>query len=654
MAAFSSNFRLLFACGLLALAAPTRVLSQEKSNAEYKRIERNVFKAQGILSGCRQEDKDDSRELLNHVSKSMIQSFAGAPSSQCQPQDSMNYLVQRLQNYHVMAFSVKQAEDDQYRAEFSRALRLKALKNALMTFLDAEARYNLQHPEPQAMYKVATAVKEVCKDSNGKETCDGVTKAELEKLTKEYRAAFAKTGQKPISLATAQEYVNGNLAFLNMLYEPVHQATENLRSATKPLDNPTSREIYEKQTAFAIKHQVLPKSKAYDQARLRYMEAIRQADGLLLYTKAVKNEVDKRTAGHYSVKNPEVIRAAIQEIKSEALKLAHDSNDQLAQIQGDDDARDAFKKMVRSNPIAAGQLLVENPEFAYEVCAVNQALQKEARTKKYTEKGLEVAMWGGVIVGGVLALTGVGTPAGAALMAGSAQGLTTVGTVALVNTAVTTVATVGSLSYVGVHYVDLKNEVAMNRNGLITGSGGDLQKMESAEAALAQIPKETMTMAAMIILPFGAGKIAKAALGTIAASGTGAAKILDDLYLAAKTNPRIAGGVKLLDVLCGIQGNLACQMLTSSFHSLPKTRQTELLTNPEKMRSWTQTEIIRQTDAKDFYPSKMTDFAGIYGKAGSANQELVDQVLKKLMKEERLDIPNAKRKVLEALSSCAM
>jgi hypothetical protein len=87
-----------------------------------------------------------------------------------------------------------------------------------------------------------------------------------------------------------------------------------------------------------------------------------------------------------------------------------------------------LRKLMKSNPAAVGQLLIKNPALSKVACEVINDIEDEDESDEAWDKAF---MWGGMIVGGALLLTGVGAAAGATLIAGTV----TAGTLAAVSTA---------------------------------------------------------------------------------------------------------------------------------------------------------------------------------------------------------------------------
>lgn len=97
-------------------------------------------------------------------------------------------------------------------------------------------------------------------------------------------------------------------------------------------------------------------------------------------------------------------------------------------VSDHDDRREQLKDMLRTHPVAAGRALMENPAQASLFCTLTKEIEDEDRRRGTIKK---VALWGGIIVGGAAALTGIGAGVGAALIGSSAAGLATLGTVSL-------------------------------------------------------------------------------------------------------------------------------------------------------------------------------------------------------------------------------
>ena len=90
------------------------------------------------------------------------------------------------------------------------------------------------------------------------------------------------------------------------------------------------------------------------------------------------------------------------------------------------DQKKDLAELIKINPLAAGQVIVQHPEYTGLLCdsinQINNQILKDEEFDKYF-------MVGGAIVGGALLLTGVGTMAGAYLLTGSLTAGVAAGTV---------------------------------------------------------------------------------------------------------------------------------------------------------------------------------------------------------------------------------
>lgn len=90
------------------------------------------------------------------------------------------------------------------------------------------------------------------------------------------------------------------------------------------------------------------------------------------------------------------------------------------------DQKNDLQKLIKINPLAAGQVIVHHPEYAGLLCdSINQINQKFSKDEEFDK----YFMVGGAIVGGALLLTGVGTMACAYLITGSLTAGVAAGTV---------------------------------------------------------------------------------------------------------------------------------------------------------------------------------------------------------------------------------
>ena len=111
-------------------------------------------------------------------------------------------------------------------------------------------------------------------------------------------------------------------------------------------------------------------------------------NNLLLFTETLKN---KKSISGSDVLNAQ---AEIAELMSRQLSATRNLN---------------LEDLVKTNPAAIGQVLMEHPEWAPLVC---QSIQKVAKNESSREKWDQIYFWGGLVVGGTLLALGVSSAAG--------------------------------------------------------------------------------------------------------------------------------------------------------------------------------------------------------------------------------------------------
>lgn len=97
-----------------------------------------------------------------------------------------------------------------------------------------------------------------------------------------------------------------------------------------------------------------------------------------------------------------------------------------------------IKALTISNPVALGQVLINNPENAKIVCGAINDIEKDDQSHDSTRKAF---IWGGMIVGGALVLTGIGSGVGMFVFGAGASAAAAGTTVAAAYAASATLAT---------------------------------------------------------------------------------------------------------------------------------------------------------------------------------------------------------------------
>jgi hypothetical protein len=207
---------------------------------------------------------------------------------------------------------------------------------------------------------------------------------------------------------------------------------------------------------------------------------LKSQDELLLFTKALK---DKK-----HITESDVIKA-----KNEVKGLLEDQMKEVRNMK--------LAELVKTNPAALGQVLLDNPELTVVVCnIINQIADSEENAATWNK----VYMWGGLIVGGALLVTGIGAGVGAMVLSGTAMAGTLV-TVATASAVAGTAIGVGDTIYSSSKSLDASHEALSLRASLIS-QNGDRETAKESDAMMEEAWSELTSagIGAASIIPFGA------------------------------------------------------------------------------------------------------------------------------------------------------
>lgn len=175
----------------------------------------------------------------------------------------------------------------------------------------------------------------------------------------------------------------------------------------------------------------------FDQYVNQYMAEVSSGPGVLLLTSQMKDEAgtiksfsssdttkDSKTKEfqfdkHNKIKLADVKKAIVeaevkmQEQATDTIKIVAAATKKKDFLTSDEDD---IEELVKINPLAAGQLLARNPEYAGIMCDSINKVHESDKSRATRDKYFFV---GGAILGGALFLTGIGTAAGAYIITGS-------------------------------------------------------------------------------------------------------------------------------------------------------------------------------------------------------------------------------------------
>ncbi|MBS1961924.1 MAG: Fic family protein [Bdellovibrionales bacterium] len=479
-----------------------------------------------------------------------------------------------------------------------------------MSFLDSEARYDLDAPNPHGLRKVKTVVKLFCDDPlKARELCTPGESAELERTVAEYRANFAKTGQPIFTAAQAKNAISAKLQVLNEAWAHIdqeHKKVDNTRlSSTGAISDSiaeTSREALK--NIKSSKRSVIfnGMEKKYGAFREKLIAESSDGIGLLLYTDAFRNLPTMKRPGHLAVESEDTIRDAVKEIQTETLKLAKDTlsdawmaekivsdptskdSEKFDPITGTrvatrySTANDILKTMLRRAPVAAGQVLADDSDLAHEVCRLKKEIAVDDANDARMGKVVRAVAWGGMIVGGILVTTGVLAPAGLALSGAAVSTLETV------NLSLNTLALVSNTGYTAKRYFDLKEEVTIQKTALVAKTGGSEKKLNAAETELDSQAQDFALKILETVAPIGIVKASRLVLATETLRASAAAKTIARISSELAESPKALAGIRALDYICAVIGSASCNLITSALARLPPSQRKAILSDQGKLR----------------------------------------------------------------------
>ena len=550
------------------------ILSQILSSATAQALDfntsvKNAETAQQNLSSC-SIGKDDQRNILSEVSMGMISDVEKTENTCTGTQDSFQkfktdilQIEKHLQKNLVVMGS--RGITHEQAVGFSKDLRFQSVKNSLMTYLDAETRYDLDAPKAQGLLKIKTAATAFCTDPSGNNTCDPDEMDQLQALVSDYRAAMGKAGIKPMTPTQASVILGDKIQKLNhMLIDPIYGAeSESIVDwdAEKPSIGIRT-----------VPHQFYTALEK---------EASRGA-GLLLYTDAISKNKTKEgfiSSGPGLPPNlaTEVIKA-VTEIKQKSLDAAHDTNENFENYHHHDDhGFNDLKKMMLANPVAVGQILVDHPDYSLLVCKIAQMIEAEDQGKRTLGKLVQGTAWGGMIVGGAMILTGFFAGPGEAVEGGS-EGLSLAATRGFLQTAATGIAlSRASLQTAYTYFIvhpDLNSEIKNNQQGLLTQNGGSVLKIRAAEKEYSEADWALGRTLAMNLIPVATRQTVQFLHASdVFAKDANIMNALMKVWVLSESDQTVRTLFSAIDLACSVMSANGCRYLLSTFnHLTPQER----------------------------------------------------------------------------------
>jgi hypothetical protein len=338
----------------------------------------------------------------------------------------------------LMAGGVGYDQDE--KNSLQERVALQALKNSALTYMSLAYRYepaflDESHPDVDDISKVTEAI---CQKS-GKHL--GCTPKQRKGITEFLNRSVnrIKSGGKATFRQAAND-INRSLVKLNKKLEEIPLKSEGGYFKT-PVWDTSDADLKDPET-----------NRKFQEYVQEYLHQASHGSGLLMLTDSVRDrsgglrqledgDMDEKTRyfgdTRFTFKKHRTVSAHYaKKAKREAQGKILKHSQAIHKLQKGGLGGDDLAKLVRTNPVAVGQVLINDPLSATLVCDSFMAIDRSDHSDA-TWDG--VWMWGGAIVGGAVALTGVGAGIGAFIFSGTTAAATmgTVATAAYVAGAVT-------------------------------------------------------------------------------------------------------------------------------------------------------------------------------------------------------------------------
>ncbi|MBA2404398.1 MAG: hypothetical protein H0V66_06475 [Bdellovibrionales bacterium] len=489
----------------------------------------NYFSVKNKLNACI-KDSSSSLELKNRLSQSFLNQ-----KPDCDESNLAN--MEKFANFEQLIKKVNEvSKDDFSTSQFDQAKELRNLtlkqgfEDALSTYIDLHHRYS-PNAKPLDMTKtfnhlfempgmnIPGAGKPSRYDSGLKYSIIAAGVAYQKKLLGEL---------KKNSLEDTRQFLNKKISEMKSAYSKVSPEPSRGNHVSRSGYNEFSEvHVNDKGQAWSAKDEVQykEKTKKRNDEIVKYSmwasdhlaETMKSPDGSLLLTNSLqeyvtpvlKHKDDARNNGggfreillggsevkFKPIPSTKVIENAIVQSKKEVERygqylagLSIDKKVMAAKANGLHEVRDQLASLVRSAPASISQVLQKNPKYLGQVCsAINIANAKQ----QDLEDKQELYMYGGLIVGGTLMLTGVGSAIGSSILGGSLL-LSTIGTTsALAGTAYG----LGELAYLSDRSHTLQKDYDALKGSLFSKGSTDINAWAQTNDLLKEIEETNFSIA---------------------------------------------------------------------------------------------------------------------------------------------------------------
>jgi hypothetical protein len=385
-------------------------------------------------------------------------------------------------------------------SSLQKELHKNSMTNILRSYVHMKRNFSEKVSVPDV-------VKEICKSSLGANVCNEEERKEYEKVTKSELKKLKH--KKAYTLNSAKNEMNERITRINERIKIIKPKTDAGWFNNFAFD--TSDPIYDDKS-----------NKDYENYQEQYIEEATSGIGTLLMSPSVKEKVSglkAREQDEFENSNPDLnktsywfeehkkveekdIEAGVDDVLVQMRKQAQKLNRlERAREFEDLSSRDPFlsltsnttgqgsngvvsvldnrkrdiKRLVKTNPVAVGQLLAKNPEYAQSICNAIADIESNDKTDEFWD---DAFFWGGIVVGGVLMVTGLVVVGGAII----ARSVATVALMKTVGTMVTvTGAVTGSIesTYYAKELAQAKYRMAVTEASFNSGNGDSESIIES-------------------------------------------------------------------------------------------------------------------------------------------------------------------------------
>ena len=440
------------------------------------------------------KDKNNKRKIDSRILDASLQSMAKIEDSALPCLPSQNSMYKNFQDFNN---DIMKSMKNMVKPYFQNQLSKQIMSNTAKSLLVFRQKFSpdfmnkgyLTQPELNSL------VSDVCfKKTKGKGV---VTETDVcQKMDPNFKTLLSK---ELISFSKLQK--NEKL--------PPEAATIKLNGAIDRLNTSLDKIKVTKDVGYIYDSADMANGntkKEFDMYVNQYMTEVSKEAGSLLLSKTIKDESgsirrfdndeiekNKKLSRFEFIKHKKVkledVKNSISEIEKKMMTQAHDTLDMASNATRskgllNSDDKD-LSELVKINPFAAGQVLLNEPQYAGLMCdtinRINQTEVDDANFDKYFTIG-------SAVLGGALLLTGVGTMAGAYLITGSLTAGIAAGTVGgsiIGYSAVAgTVVELGNLTYFSKKSYDSYQEMNKLEQSFLTASADPEAILEAKNALI--------------------------------------------------------------------------------------------------------------------------------------------------------------------------